>query len=186
MNLRWSIWHRASTSESRRRGGAKPEPPKIGMFGKRCSPAAGFSPRRPARDQAGQDAHRRFHGRAFIRLDSLYADASVHIVSQWDSQQRTPGWAMGGTLKSAYQPQSDPTTCGIRSVGHYGDRLVCKAELNKFYYAAVSVNSCGRRRHGVLPEDFHRPTAMQVAKKQFRHSKHYGSKRHGDRRPHRR
>ena len=93
-----SVEHLASGIAYLNLGGevaANPEPPKIGMFGKRSpSPAAWIQPEggqhaleaKPGKMPTGD-----FTAEAFIRLDSLYADASVRtIVSQWDSQQRTP------------------------------------------------------------------------------------------------
>ena len=43
-----------------------------------------------------------------FRIDSLYPDATVRtIASSWNSNNRTPGWAIGITSeKSAYQPRN--------------------------------------------------------------------------------
>lgn len=188
-----SVEHLASGIAYLNLGGkvaANPEPPKIGMFGKRSpSPAAWIQP------NGGQHALRAakpgkmpigdFTAEAFIRLDSLYADASVRtIVSQWDSQQRTPGWALGVTsTKSAYQPRNlILQLTGIPQRGDHGYEVIAsnlRPELNKFYYAAVSVkfDEEGAGTATFYLKDFSSPDGnLQVAKKQFRRNKHYGSK----------
>ena len=167
-----------------------PEPPEIGMFGKRSpSPAAWIQPNggqhalqvaKPGKMPIGD-----FTAEAFIRLDSLYADASVRtIVSQWDSQQRTPGWALGVTsTKSAYQPRNlILQLTGIPQRGDHGYEVIAsnlRPELKKFYYAAVSVkfDEEGAGTATFYLKDFSSPDGkLQVAKKQFRRNKHYGSK----------
>ena len=86
-----------------------------------------------------------FTAEAFIRLDSLHADASVRtIISQWDSQRRTPGWALGVTsTKSAHQPRNlILQLTGIPQRGDHGYEVIAsnlRPDLKKFYYAAVRV-----------------------------------------------
>ena len=82
---------------------------------------------------------------AYILLNSLYPDASVRtIASHWDSNNAHPGWALGVTsTKSSYQPRN----LILQLVGDSGGGLIkyeviasnLRPELNKPYYAAVSV-----------------------------------------------
>ena len=159
------------------------------MFGKRSpSPAAWIQPeggQQALEAKQGKMPTGDFTAEAFIRLDSLYADASVRtIVSQWDSQQRTPGWALGVTsTKSAYQPRNlILQLTGIPQRGDHGYEVIAsnlRPELNKFYYAAVSVkfDEEGAGTATFYLKDFSSPDGkLQVAKKQFRRNKHYGSK----------
>jgi len=169
---------------------AVPEPPKTGMFGKRTpSPAAWIQPDGSQRAleaaKPGKMPTGDFTAEAFIRLDSLYPDASVRtIVSQWDSQQRTPGWALGVTsTKSAYQPRNlILQLTGIPQRGDHGYEVIAsnlRPDLNKFYYAAVSVkfDEVGEGTATFYLKDISSTDGkLQVAKKQFRRNKHYGSK----------
>jgi len=166
-----------------------PEPPKVGMFGKRTpSPAAWIQPGGGQRGlEAGKKGPRPtgdFTAEAFIRLDSLYADAAVRtIVSQWDSQRRTPGWALGVTsTKSAYQPRNlILQLTGIPQRGDHGYEVIAsglRPELKKFYYAAVSVkfDDDGAGTATFYLKDFTTADGkLQVAKKKFRRNKHYAS-----------
>ena len=169
---------------------ANPEPPKIEMFGKRTpSPAAWIQPgggqRALETTKPGKMPTGDFTAEAFLRLDSLYADASVRtLVSQWDSQQRTPGWALGVTsTKSAYQPRNlILQLTGIPQRGDHGYEVIAsnlRPDLKKLYYAGVSVkfDEEGAGTAAFYLKDLTTPDGeLQVAKKSFSRNKHYGSK----------
>lgn len=75
-----------------------------------------------------------------IKLDSLYADATVRtIVSQWDSNSKSRGWALGVTsTKSGYKPRNFI----LQVVGEGGYEVVAsnlRPELDVPYFAAVTV-----------------------------------------------
>jgi len=81
-----------------------------------------------------------------VLLKSLYPDATVRtIVSQWNSNTRSPGWSFGVTsTKSKYQPRN----LILQMVGGFADgkqRMYeviasnLRPQLNKPYYLAVSV-----------------------------------------------
>jgi hypothetical protein len=169
---------------------AVPEIPKVGMFGKRTpSPTAWIQPdggqRALEAAKPGKMPTGDFTAEAFIRLDSLYADASVRtIVSQWDSQRRTPGWALGVTsTKSAHQPRNlILQLTGIPQRGDHGYEVIAselRPALKKFYYAAVSVKFAedGAGTATFYLKDFTTPDGkLQVVKKKFRRNKHFASK----------
>tara|TARA_B100000686_G_scaffold351931_1_gene452204 strand:- start:914 stop:3781 length:2868 start_codon:yes stop_codon:yes gene_type:complete len=184
--------HLASGIEFLKTGGEVaviPEPPKVGMFGKRTpSPAAWIQPGAGQRGlEAGKKGPRPtgdFTAEAFIRLDSLYEDAAVRtIISQWDSQRRTPGWALGVTsTKSAHQPRNlILQLTGIPQRGDHGYEVIAselRPELKKFYYAAVSVkfDEDGTGTATFYLKDFTTPNGkLQVAKKQIKRNKHYAN-----------
>ncbi|MEQ9407442.1 MAG: DUF1549 domain-containing protein [Fuerstiella sp.] len=77
-----------------------------------------------------------------IHLESLYADATVRtIVSQWNSNNRERGWAIGVTSeKSAYKPRN----LILQVVGKGGYEVVAsnlRPELHTTYMVAVTVAS---------------------------------------------
>lgn len=77
-----------------------------------------------------------------FRLNSLYPDATVRtIVSQWDSNNKNRGWAIGVTSqKSAYQPRN----LILQVVSDHGYEVVAsnlRPELNVTYVVAVAVHS---------------------------------------------
>jgi hypothetical protein len=92
---------------------------------------------------------------AVILLESLYKDAKVRtIVSQWNSNQTSPGWALGVTSeKSRYKPRNlilqligDPA----KDAAPYeviASNL--RPELGKPYYVAVSVRLGDKKESGV-------------------------------------
>ncbi|QNN21214.1 DUF1549 domain-containing protein [Planctomycetales bacterium ZRK34] len=83
---------------------------------------------------------------AYVKLDSLYPDASVRaIVSQWDADSQAPGWLLGVTSeKSRYTPRN----LIVQFVGDAkGDRRIYEVlasglhlELNRPYYVAFSID----------------------------------------------
>jgi hypothetical protein len=90
-----------------------------------------------------------------VQLDSLYDDATVRVIaSQWDGDQKRPGWSLGVTsAKSRFEPGQlilqlvgDPA----RKAGGYevipsGFRV----DLHKTYYVAVSVRIADTSESGV-------------------------------------
>lgn len=75
-----------------------------------------------------------------IKLDSLYADATVRtVISQWDSNSKHRGWAIGVTSeKSAYKPRN----LILQVVGDSGYEVVAsnlRPELDTPYFVAVAV-----------------------------------------------
>ena len=92
---------------------------------------------------------------AFVQLDSLYDDASVRVIaSQWDGDQKHPGWSLGVTsTKSRFEPSQlilqlvgDPANkAGGYEVIPSGFRI----ELHKTYYVAVSVRIADTSETGV-------------------------------------
>ena len=75
-----------------------------------------------------------------IRLNSLYEDATVRtIISQWNSNNKTAGWAIGITsAKSAFQPRNFI----LQVVSDTGYKVVAsnlRPDLNKTYMLAVAV-----------------------------------------------
>lgn len=77
---------------------------------------------------------------AVILLKSLYQDATVRtIVSQWDGNNKHPGWSFGVTsTKSAYKPRN----LILQLVGKQGYEVIAsnlRPELGKPYYAGCSV-----------------------------------------------
>ncbi len=75
-----------------------------------------------------------------IKLDSLYLDATVRtIISQWDSNSKNRGWAIGVTSeKSAYKPRN----LILQVVGDSGYEVVAsnlRPELDTPYFIAVTV-----------------------------------------------
>ena len=77
---------------------------------------------------------------SMIKLDSLYPDATVRtIISQWDSNNNSRGWAIGVTSeKSAYKPRN----LILQVVGDSGYEVVAsnlRPELDTPYFVAVSV-----------------------------------------------
>lgn len=76
-----------------------------------------------------------------FRIDSLYPDATVRtIASSWNSNNRTPGWAIGITSeKSAYKPRNFI----LQVVTQGGYEVVAsglRPELNVPYLMAVTVS----------------------------------------------
>ncbi len=88
-------------------------------------------------------------------LRSLYPDATVRtIVSQWDSDNNHPGWALGVTSeKSAHKPRNlILQLVGDPAMGGAGYEVIAsnlRPELNKPYYAAVSVKIADTGESGV-------------------------------------
>ncbi len=81
---------------------------------------------------------------AVILLDSIYEDASVRVIaSQWDGNQKNPGWSLGVTSqRSKHEPRNlilqlacDPSKPGG---GYEVIASEFRIELHKTYYVAVS------------------------------------------------
>ena len=109
---------------------------------------------------------------AYILLNSLYEDAAVRtIVSHWDSNNAHPGWALGVTsAKSSYQPRNlILQLVGNTSGGQIKYEVIAsnlRPELNKPYYAAVSVKLAETGKPGIkfYLKDLSKPDApLQTA-----------------------
>ena len=92
---------------------------------------------------------------ATVLLNSLYADATVRtIVSQWDSETKHPGWALGVTsTKSAHQPRNlILQLVGKVSAGYEKYEVIASGihlELNQPYHVAVTVDLDNTSKSGV-------------------------------------
>ncbi len=117
---------------------------------------------------------------AIIQLDSLYDDATVRtIISQWDGNNKKPGWAIGVTSeKSAYKPRN----LILQVVSEKGYEVVAsnlRPDLNRPYFVAVTVeqtdNDAGRATFHLQPlhkADAESPTGMlQSATVDFKSAK---------------
>jgi hypothetical protein len=117
-------------------------------------------------------------------LRSLYPDATVRtIVSQWDSDNNHPGWALGVTSeKSAHKPRNlILQLVGDPAKGGAGYEVVAsnlRPELNKPYYAAVSVKIAETGESGVtfyLKELSSPDAPLQTANVAHKVTAHYRS-----------
>ncbi len=151
--------------------------------------AAALSPKGPQRSlkvkQPGRLPESDFTAEAFIQLNSLFDDASVRtIISQWNSNQSTPGWSLGITsTKSAYQPRNlILQLIGVPQRGDHGYEVIAsnlRPELTKPYYVAVSVkfDETGAGKATFLLQDLSKPNApLQATTKPFAKNKHYATK----------
>ena len=140
------IGHRLS--ESRRRGGRQSEPPKIGMFGKRSpSPAAWIQPEGGQRALEAKRARcppaisrpRRSFG--WIRCMPMPPCAPSFPNGTANNSPRL-GVGRHEHEERLSAAQSDPATYRHPQRGDHGYEVIAsnlRPELNKFYYAAVSV-----------------------------------------------
>lgn len=106
-----------------------------------------------------------------IRLNSLYPDATVRtIISQWDSNNKNRGWAIGVTSeKSAYQPRN----LILQVVSDQGYEVVAsnlRPELNITYRVAVTVqNTDGKGKASFLLQPINSDYAdLQTAEVEFK------------------
>lgn len=104
----------------------------------KLSDEIGLSPLRTSGPEPAVAAPFTFMG--IIRLDRLYADASVRtIISQWNGSNSTGGWSIGITSeKSRYQPRNFI----LQVVSNAGYEVVAsnlRPEPGKTYLAAVTI-----------------------------------------------